>query len=136
MKKPEEEVPRSHVETPTSQEKIRRRFEEQGARPKTYRRQQEERWQLLSGEQMRLKIPIQDVQLSRESRQSDQHSDTRRPSSSLHRPSSSHQRSSTTHERPSATSSPTSHQSLQLRIASPQCHFQVNLDSLKEAILI
>ena len=63
-------VPRSHVETPTSQEKTRRRFEEQGARPKSYHRQQEERWQLLSGEQMRFQIPIQDVQSSRESRRS------------------------------------------------------------------
>ena len=67
---PEKEVPSSHIETPTDQEKTQRRFEEQGARPKSYRRQQEERWQLLSGEQMKFRIPIQDVP-TRESRRSD-----------------------------------------------------------------
>ena len=64
---PEKEVPPSHMETPTDQEKTQRRFEEQGARPKSYCRQQEERWQLLSGEQMKFRIPIQDVP-TRESR--------------------------------------------------------------------
>ena len=106
---PEEEVPPSHIETPTDQEITRRRFEEQGARPKSYRRQQEERWQLLSGEQMKLRITIQDVP-TRESCRSDRHSSTRRPSGSHHRPSSSHQQSSTSRERPSTKSSSTSHQ--------------------------
>ena len=99
---PEKEIPPSHMDTPTDQEKTRR-FEEQGARPKSFRRQQEERWQLLSGEQMKFRIPIQDVP-TRESRRSDRHSSTRRPSGSHHR------RSSTSRERPSTKSSSTSHQ--------------------------
>ena len=103
-KVPEKEVPPSHMETPTDQEKTRRRFEEQGARPKSYRRQQEERWQLLSGEHMKFRILIQDVP-TRESRRSD-----RRPSSSHHRPFYSHQQSSTSRERPSTKSASTSHQ--------------------------
>ena len=99
---PEKEIPPSHMDTPTDQEKTRR-FEEQGARPKSFRRQQEERWQLLSGKQMKFRIPIQDVQ-TRESRRSDRHSSTRRPSRSHHL------QSSTSRERPSTKSSSTSHQ--------------------------
>ena len=99
---PEKEIPPSHMDIPTDQEKTRR-FEEQGARPKSFRRQQEERWQLLSGEQMKFRIPIQDVP-TRESHRSDRHSSTRRPSRSHH------QQSSTSRERPSTKSSSTSHQ--------------------------
>ena len=106
---PEEEVPQVMWRLPLIRRRLAVRFEEQGARPKSYRRQQEERWQLLSGEQMKFRIPIQDVK-SRESRQSDRHSSTRRPSSSHHRPSSSYQQSSTSRERPSLKSSSTSHQ--------------------------